>query len=172
MTTLTIKQRLFVAEYLRDMNATAAAVRAGYSQRTARQIGAENLSKPYISQAIADAMEGRAEAAGVEAVRVLQELARIAFADIGQLFDAAGGLKPLNQLDPEHRAAIRSLQITTREMDHGTLKRRVAVQIWDKLAALEKLAQHLGLFSIHARDQEKSANPMQELRSEFQKHDR
>ncbi len=80
--------------------------------------------------------------------------------------------KPLNQLDPEHRAAIRSLQITTRETDSGTLERRVAVQIWDKLAALEKLARHLGLFSIHARDQEKSANPMQELLSEFQKHDR
>ncbi|MFG1383730.1 terminase small subunit [Xanthobacter versatilis] len=172
MTTLTMKQRLFVAEYMRDLNATAAAIRAGYSRKTARQMGAENLSKPYISQAIAEAMERRAEAAGVEAVRVLQELARIAFADIGQLFDAAGRLKPLNQLDPEHRAAIRCLQIITREMDDGMLERRVAVQIWDKLSALEKLARHLGLFSIHARDQEKSANPMQELLSEFQKHDR
>lgn len=172
MTELTRKQQMFVSEYLRDMNATAAAIRAGYSPRTARQIGAENLSKPYISQAITDAMECRAEAAGVEAVRVLQELARIAFADIGQLFDATGRLKPLNQLDPEHRAAIRSLQITTREMDSGTLERKVAVQIWDKLVALEKLARHLGLFSIHAWDQEKTANPMQELLSEFQKHAR
>lgn len=91
----------------------------------------------------------------MEAVRVLQELASIAFADIGQLFDAAGRLKPLNQLDPEHRAAIRSLQITTREMDNGTLERKVAVQIWDKLVALERLARYLGLFSIHAWAQEK-----------------
>ncbi len=67
---------------------------------------------------------------------------------------------------------IRSLQFTTREMDNGTLERKVAVQIWDKLVALEKLARHLGLFSIHARDQEKTANPMQELLSEFQKHAR
>lgn len=91
----------------------------------------------------------------MEAVRVLQELACIAFADIGQLFDAAGRLKPLSQLDPEHRAAIRSLQFTTREMDNGTLERKVAVQIWDKLVALERLARHVGLFSIHAWAQEK-----------------
>jgi phage terminase small subunit len=62
VTALTMKQRLFVAEYLRDLNATAAAVRAGYSRRTARQMGAENLTKPDIAQAIAEAMERRAEA--------------------------------------------------------------------------------------------------------------
>ncbi|MFG1464201.1 terminase small subunit [Xanthobacter sp. DSM 24535] len=59
MTALTMKQRLFVAEYLRDLNATAAAVRAGYSRRTARQMAAENLTKPDIAQAIAEAMERR-----------------------------------------------------------------------------------------------------------------
>ncbi|QTL05846.1 terminase small subunit [Aquabacter sp. L1I39] len=126
-----------------------------------------NLSKPYIAQAIAEAMERRAEAAGVEATRVLQELARIAFADIGQLFDAEGKLKPLSQLDPDDRAAIRSLQITTREMGDGTLERKAAIQVWDKLAALEKLARHLGLLSAPA--EKGTENPVASLLQDFQR---
>ncbi|MFH3481144.1 terminase small subunit [Xanthobacter variabilis] len=167
MTELTRKQQMFVEEYLRDMNATAAAIRAGYSRHTARQIGAENLSKPYIAKAIAESMERRAEATGVEAARVLQELARIAFADIGQLFDATGKLKPLNQLNPDDRAAIRFLQITTRELGDGTLERKVALQIWDKLSALEKLARHLGLFVAHVGKERNSADPLSELLASF-----
>lgn len=167
MTELTRKQQTFVAEYLRDMNATTAAIRAGYSRHTARQIGAENLSKPYIAKAISELMERRAEATGVEAARVLQELARIAFADIGQLFDATGKLKPLNQLNPNDRAAIRFLQITTRELGDGTLERKVALQVWDKLAALEKLARHLGLFAAHAGKERNSADPLSELLANF-----
>lgn len=54
---MTRKQQRFVTEYLVDCNATQAAIRAGYSEKTARFIGAENLSKPYIKQAIADKME-------------------------------------------------------------------------------------------------------------------
>ena len=169
MTELTRKQQMFVAEYLSDMNATAAAIRAGYSRRTARQMGAENLSKPYIAQAIAEAMERRAEAAGVEATRVLQELARIAFADMGQLFDAEGRLKPLSQLDADDRAAIRSLQITTRETGDGTLERKAAIQVWDKLAALEKLARHLGLFSSNGHKENESENSMTALIQHFER---
>ena len=53
---MTAKQQLFVDEYLIDLNATQAALRAGYSEKTARSIGAENLSKPDIEKAIADAL--------------------------------------------------------------------------------------------------------------------
>ena len=54
-TKLTPKQNRFVEEYLIDLCATRAAVRAGYSEKTARQIGSENLSKPAIQEAIAEA---------------------------------------------------------------------------------------------------------------------
>lgn len=100
VTALTMKQRLFVAEYLRDLNATAAAVRAGYSRRTARQMAAENLTKPDIAQAIAEAMERRAEAAHIDAVRIVQELGRVGFSNIADLFDDAGRLKPLEIVAP------------------------------------------------------------------------
>ena len=51
-TKLTAKQQRFCDEYLTDLNATQAAIRAGYSEKTARQIGTENLSKPYIREYI------------------------------------------------------------------------------------------------------------------------
>ncbi|MGQ3673906.1 hypothetical protein ACT6QH_00115 [Xanthobacter sp. TB0139] len=63
----------------------------------------------------------------------------------------------MNQLNPNDCAAIRFLQITTRELGDGTLERKVALQVWDKLAALEKLARHLGLFAAHAGTERNSA---------------
>ena len=57
---LTPREERFVGEYLIDLNATQAAIRSGYSAKSARQIGAENLSKPYIAAAIAEAQAERA----------------------------------------------------------------------------------------------------------------
>lgn len=71
---LTPKQERFVAEYLIDLNATQAAVRAGYSTRTARQAGAENLSKPVISARIAEAQSQRSKRTGIDQDWVLERL--------------------------------------------------------------------------------------------------
>ena len=68
---LTSKQRCFVEEYLVDLNATQAAIRAGYSTKTARQVGAENLSKPYIDAAVQAAMDARSERTGISQDYVL-----------------------------------------------------------------------------------------------------
>ncbi|WP_213431657.1 terminase small subunit, partial [Paenibacillus dendritiformis] len=74
---LTAKQKAFVQEYLIDLNATQAAIRAGYSAKTARKIGAENLTKPDIQKAIQEAMERREKRTEITQDRVLQELAKI-----------------------------------------------------------------------------------------------
>jgi phage terminase small subunit len=58
---LTPKQARFVEEYLIDLNATQAAIRAGYSAKTARQVGQENLSKPVISAALSERQKARSE---------------------------------------------------------------------------------------------------------------
>ncbi|WP_213469940.1 terminase small subunit, partial [Paenibacillus dendritiformis] len=79
---LTAKQKAFVQEYLIDLNATQAAIRAGYSAKTARKIGQENLTKPDIQKAIQEAMDARAKRTEITADRVLQELAKIGFANI------------------------------------------------------------------------------------------
>lgn len=79
---LTAKQRMFVAEYLIDLNATQAAIRAGYSVKTARQMGEENLSKPDIQGAIQKAMEERAKRTQITQDAVLEKLWKICSDDI------------------------------------------------------------------------------------------
>jgi hypothetical protein len=80
---LTPRQRIFIVEYLADKNATKAAIRAGYSPKTARSIGSENLTKPNIASAIEKGFAEQLLRANVSAERVLYEIKRIAFADGG-----------------------------------------------------------------------------------------
>ena len=75
---MTAKQQLFVDEYLIDLNATQAAIRAGYSEKTAQAIGAENLTKPIVSEAIAEALKSRSERTEITQDRVLEKLAALA----------------------------------------------------------------------------------------------
>ncbi len=79
---MTAKQQLFVAEFLIDLNATQAAIRAGYSAKTAQTIGSENLTKPIIGASITDALKARRLRTEITQDRVLEELALVAFADI------------------------------------------------------------------------------------------
>jgi phage terminase small subunit len=74
MAKLTKKQELFVKEYLVDLNATQAAIRAGYSEKTAQEIGSQNLSKLIISEAIQTAMDKRAKRVDVNADYVLNTI--------------------------------------------------------------------------------------------------
>ena len=93
---LTAKQQRFVDEYLVDLNATQAAIRAGYSQKTARQVGAENLTKPVIADAVAKAQASRSERVQIDADWVLTRLASEATADLADIYDEDGGLKPVH----------------------------------------------------------------------------
>ena len=88
---MTKKQKLFVAEYLIDLNATQAAIRSGYSVDTAGEIGHENLKKPEIQKAIAKAMAERSKRTGVNQDRVVQELARF------YQYDRRGGCRRENK---------------------------------------------------------------------------
>ena len=74
MTKLTDKQDLFCKEYLLDLNATQSAIRAGYSEKTAQQIGSENLSKPVIQETIKEYMAKRADKLDLTAEGVLQDI--------------------------------------------------------------------------------------------------
>ena len=81
MPKLTEKQKRFCEEYLIDFNATQAALRAGYSQKTAYSIGDENLRKPEIQSEIQTLIQKRSERTGISADTVITELAKIAFSD-------------------------------------------------------------------------------------------
>lgn len=151
MAKLTDKQELFCQEYLIDLNATQAAIRAGYSEATARSLGQENLTKPDIQARIAELNKSRLEALGISQNRVLEEYAKIAFFDIREVFGVDGGLLPVKQLDNNSAGAIASIKSSEEwgEDDEGnkvvvgTLKE---VKVFDKIRALQDLGKHLGLF--------------------------
>ena len=108
---LTEKQRRFVAEYLVDLNATQAAIRAGYSSKTAHSVGHENLRKPEISAAVQEAMKAREQRTEITQDRVLQELARIAFFDLRKLYREDGSMKSPDEWDDDTAAAMSGLDI-------------------------------------------------------------
>lgn len=141
---LTAKQRAFVQEYLIDLNATQAAIRAGYSPSSAQVIASENLSKPIIKDEIDKAMAIRSKRTGITAERVLQELARIAFSDTTRAVsvNSRGSveLMPTDLLSDDDRACIAEISETTTK-DGGSVK----VKYHDKLKALDILAKHLKL---------------------------
>lgn len=138
---LTAKQRRFVEEYLVDLNATQAAVRAGYSKKTARQVGAENLTKPVIRAAIDEAQKARSERTGITATKVLQEYAHIAFADIRRVVKWEGNtltLKDSRELSEADAAAISEVS----QSSNGDMR----VKFHSKSSALDSIAKHLGMF--------------------------
>lgn len=110
---LTPKQQAFIDEYLIDFNASATAVRAGYSPKTARYIGYENITKPHIQKAIQERIAELQKKARVDQERVLQMECCIAFSDIRKLFDGEAPT-PLEDLQ-EVAQAIASFEI--KELD-------------------------------------------------------
>lgn len=95
MAKLTAKQQRFCEEYLIDLNATQAAIRAGYSAKTAKQIGGENLTKPDVKRHIMTLKGKRSEKTGIDAAWVLSRLAEDLEADLADLYDDRGRLKPV-----------------------------------------------------------------------------
>ena len=138
---MTKKQKRFVEEYLIDLNATQAAIRAGYSPDTAYSIGNENMKKPEIKAKIDKAMAERSKRTGVNADRVVRELAKIAFVNADDVIDTeTATLKP--DAAREDTAAIQSVKVKT--FGEDGLEREIKMA--DKLKALELLGKHLGMF--------------------------
>ena len=138
---LTQKQKLFIDEYLIDLNATQAAIRAGYSPNNADKIGSELLGKTRVSDAIKTAMAERSKRIGVNADRVVQELAKIAFVNATKVIDPKTAMVREDAL-PEDTAAIQSVKVKT--FGEDGLEREIKMA--DKLKALELLGRHLGMF--------------------------
>lgn len=142
---LTPKQRRFVQEYLIDLNATAAARRSGYSEKTADRIGPELLGKPCVLAEIQAAIELRERRTAITQDRVLAELAAVAFANGTDFAQIQGNghvlFTPTDQLTAEKKRAVASIK----EGQFGT-----EVKTYDKIKALELLGKHLGMFGDRA----------------------
>jgi len=141
------KQQAFCDEYIIDFNATQAAIRAGYSEKTAYSIGSENLTKPEIQEGIQRCMQERSKRTEVTQDRVLLEIARLAFNDPRKAFDEFGNLLPIQEWPDEVAAAISAIKITELKTDDGTRSVLKEVKFWDKGKQIELAGKHLGMFT-------------------------
>ena len=144
MVKLTEKQQRFVDEYLIDLNATQAAIRAGYSAKTADQQGSRLLTNVKVQQAIAERMAERSKRTGINQDRVVLELAKIALVNMSDIVDNYGKIKDTATADD--LACIESIKYKSSESDTGSSEER-EVKIASKLKALELLGKHLGMWN-------------------------
>lgn len=146
---LTDKQKKFCLEYLIDLNGTQAAIRAGYSQNTARAIAFENLTKPDIVEELNRLRADIVKKTKITPERILQEYARIGFSDVRKTITASGTLKNPHEWDDDTAAAIAGVEVVTRTSGYGDdaeIEYVHKIRHWDKKAALDSMAKHLGMF--------------------------
>ncbi|MGI6225754.1 MAG: terminase small subunit [Peptococcales bacterium] len=160
MVELSPKQKRFVHEYLIDLNATQAAIRAGYSERTAKSIGQRLLTYVDVQAAIQEAMKKREKRTEITQDKVLKELAKLAFADIKDFLsfrtektivdhDKETG-EPI--IDYAHVVELKDSDqvdgslISEVQLKNGELK----FKLHDKVKALEMCGRHLGMFKDKA----------------------
>lgn len=141
------KQKRFVDEYLIDLNATAAASRAGYKNG---EFGRQLLTYPYVADLIQKRIKARQTRTEITQDRVLLEIARLAFSDGRKAFDKDGRLLPVHEWSDDVAASISSIKVRTkykRDSDGNVEPETVTeIKMWDKNSALEKAGKHLGLF--------------------------
>lgn len=160
MARLTDKQRRFVEEYLVDLNATQAAIRAGYSKRTAQEQSSRLLSNVMVQTAIQEAMAARSERTGITQDMVVQELAAVGFfkvTDHVQILDGGGVVfTPTEKLTEAQKSALAWIKDGKFGLDVG---------FQNKVKALELLGKHLGMFSERATQQEQENDLVDKLLS-------
>ncbi|MDI7136561.1 terminase small subunit [Pseudomonas aeruginosa] len=145
---LTKKQRLFVDEYLIDLNATQAAIRAGYSTRRATEIGYQLLQRPEVAQAIQFAMAERSKRTEVEADYVIRRLREIDEMDVLDILEDDGSFRSIRDWPRAWRQFLSGIEIAELFEGRGD-DRRIAgvlrkVKWPDKLRNLELLSRHVG----------------------------
>ena len=173
---LTDKQKKFADEYLIDLNATQAALRAGYSERTARFIGAENLKKPNIQAYITERQKAREKRTEITQDMVLREIANIAFsnaADYARVIEKRATLIVEGEQIPLYDADGNPLMYRDVELvltDELTEEQKKAIAVikkgrdgyevkpYDKLKALELLGKHLGMWDKKEEDADSGQN--------------
>lgn len=164
---MTPKQERFVEEYLIDLNATQAAIRAGYSANTAHVIGPENLGKPEIAEALAKARAKLSERTEITTDSVLKELAKIGFANMDDYITVGSNGDPfvdLSEMDRDKAAAIS--EVTVEDFKDGRGEetrdvRKIKFKLLDKRAALVDIGKHLGMFNDRLQLTGKDGGPIQ-----------
>ncbi|EKN3890696.1 terminase small subunit [Yersinia enterocolitica] len=145
---LTDKQEMFCREYLIDLNATQAAIRAGYSDKTANRTASENLSKPDIQKRISELKSQRNEEVGIDASYVLKRLVEIDQMDVLDILKEDGGIKPISEWPKVWRTTLSGFDINTSitNFDETTVENILKKIKWpDKVKNIELLGRHVNV---------------------------
>lgn len=167
---LTPKQQCFCDEYLIDLNATQAAIRAGYSEKVAKEIGYENLTKPHIKAYIDKRRDAIAKKIEITQEKVVNELAKIGFSNISD-FLTYRTAKTVVDREKDGTSIIDYAQIIELKdsdtIDTSAVKSvkksrdgAFTFELHDKLGALRDIAKHLGMSSENIKISGDSDNPL------------
>lgn len=161
---LTPRQERFVQEYLVDLNATAAAKRAGYSDKTASEQAARLLANVKIQTAVQEAKSARQERTEITQDMVIRECAKLAFFDIRKMFDKNGKPLDISALDSDTAAALVGLDVQdVADSDGDCVGYVKKYKMADKLKALELLGRHVGAFEKQEKPSDTLATAMKAL---------
>lgn len=158
------KQKLFCEEYVKDMNGTQAAIRAGYSERTANEQAARLLAKASVQEYLNKLIKERSERTKIDSDRVLTEIAKLAFTDIRKIFNENGQLLPVHMLPDEVAASVSSVEVVTTKIpgtDPVEVEHTAKIKFWDKRGSLELLGKHLKLFTEKVEHTGKDGGPIE-----------
>lgn len=146
---LTPKQLRFVEEYVKSLNASQAAVLAGYSKRNPDVVGGRLVKLPLVLVAIQERLDVLKRHNELSPKRILEELRRIATFDYASLYDQNGKLLPIHQMPPEARACIANIETRRVNLNSGDgqTDEVTRIRLIDKAKALEMLGKHLGLLT-------------------------
>jgi len=146
---LTYKEQAFCIEYVKNgYNATQAAIKAGYSERTARQIATENLSKPHIQEKVQHHKDHLEELLNISISLILSEHKKIALSSIAHMYDTWIERKEFEKLTDEQKACIQ--EISTKTETFPTLTGApvqvdyVKIKLYDKQKALDAITKIMG----------------------------
>lgn len=160
---LNAKRKRFAEEYVVDLNATQAAIRAGYSTKTARSIGQRLLTDLDVQTEIQRLMAARSGRTEITSDQVLREIARIAFVNPKAFFNDDGTLKEIKDIPDDAVAGLSALDIAEEYEGSGDDRHFVGytkkIRYADKLKALELLGKHLGMFKEKVEVSGSVANP-------------
>ena len=141
------KQQRFCEEYVIDWNGTHAAIRAGYSKKSARNIAANNLAKPEIEEYIAEIQTDLAKLAGVSALRNIKELMKIAYSSMHHFKEDWMTERSFKDLSEDDKAAISEIFYQDKVSAGGTKEKIVKFKLHDKQKAIEIINKMLGFNS-------------------------
>lgn len=145
MAKMTEKQKRFVEEYLIDLNATQAAIRAGYKRSEYTDTNANKLlENTSVAEAIEKAMAERSKRTGINQDRVVEELAKLAFVNAADVIDV-NTATVLKDAKPEDLACIQSVKVKKTTKGKNTIEER-EIRFYDKKDSLVQLGKHLGMF--------------------------